>query len=52
VSASATGKGGVTVRFQGELMLARGKRGEQGDVWEVVEIGPRLVERSMGKTAG
>jgi tuftelin-interacting protein 11 len=53
VSASATGKGGVTVRFQGELMLARKKRGgDGGDVWEVIEIGPGLVRQSMGKAAG
>jgi tuftelin-interacting protein 11 len=56
VSASATGKGGVTVRFQGELVLARKKRGgggeAGGDVWEVVEVGPGLVRMSMGRTGG
>jgi tuftelin-interacting protein 11 len=56
VSASATGKGGVTVRFQGELVLARKKRaaggGADGEAWEVVEVGPELVKLSMGRAGG
>ena len=47
ITASATGKGGVIVFIQGDVVWAQNKKAK--DVWEPVGLEDRLIERAEGR---